>query len=306
MRIAVMGAGGIGCNFGARLAAAGNDVSFIARGANLEGLRANGLSVASEFVGDIHLESVQASNDPRGIGPVDVVLFCTKLYGLEAAAEACEPLLGPATAVISLLNGIDSEDRLIPILGRQHVVGGTAYTTAHLLAPGRICHVSGPQRIAIGELDGHMSPRLENFREACELAGIDCLFTDEIRRFLWAKFVLLAGIGGVAALARASVGVLREDAELRALVNVSMAEIVAVGEVEGIDMAGAFDAGTAFIANSAADLEPSLLVDLRAGRPMEIEWLSGEILRLGRNHGVPTPVHHAIWASLKPYAGGTG
>ena len=306
MRIAVMGAGGLGGNYGARLQAAGNDVCYIARGANLAGLREGGLTVASEALGDIRLEAVQASDDPGAIGPVDVVLFTTKLYGLEAAAEAAEPLLGPQTAVISLLNGIDSEDRMIPILGRAHVVGGVADTTAHLLAPGRVRHVSGPQRIAIGEMDGRMTPRLDAFREAAEAAGIECVVSDDIRRLLWGKFVMLAGVGGVSALARVPVGGVRDEAELRALADVAMAEIVAVGTAEGIDLDGALEVGAAFIANAAWDLDPSLLVDLNHGRRMEVEWFSGGILRLGRLHGIATPIHQTIWAALKPYAEGTG
>lgn len=306
MRIAVMGAGGLGGNYGARLQAAGNDVSFVARGANLEGLRANGLTVTSEALGDIRLPSVQASDDPVRIGPVDVVLFTTKLYGLEAAAEACEPLLGPQTAVISLLNGIDSEDRMTPILGARHVVGGVAYTTAHLLRPGLVRHVSGPQRIAIGEMDGQMSPRLEAFREAAEAAGIETVVSDDIRRLLWGKFVMLAGVGGVSALARVSVGGVRDDPELRLLADVAMAEIVAVGTAEGVALDDAMAAGAAFIENAAWDLEVSLLIDLNHGRRLEAEWFSGEVLRLGRAHGIPTPVHQTIWAALRPYAEGTG
>ena len=306
MRIAVMGAGGLGGNYGARLAAGGQDVAFIARGANLRGLRDRGLLVTSEALGDIRLDKVRVSDDPAEIGPVDVVLLTTKRYDLEAAAEATKPLLGPETAVISLLNGIDSEARMVAILGPRHVVGGAAYTTAHLLEPGRIRHVSGPQRIAVGELDGRISPRLEGFAEVAEAAGIETLVSDEIQALIWAKFVLLAGIGGVCALARQPVGAIREDAELRALSHLSMAEIVAVAEAEGIEIPGAEAAGAAFIENSAADLEPSLLVDLNRGRRLEGEWFSGEILRLGRLHGVATPIHQAIWAALRPFAAGLG
>ncbi len=305
MRIAVMGAGGLGGNYGARLAAGGQDVAFIARGANLRGLRDRGLLVTSETLGDIRLETVRASDDPAEIGPVDVVLLATKRYDLEAALEATKPLLGPETAVISLLNGIDSEDRMIPILGRDHVVGGVAYTTAHLLAPGVVRHVSGPQRIAVGELDGRISARLEAFRAAAEAAGIECIVSDDIRGLLWGKFVMLAGVGGVATLARVPIGGVRDDSELRALADVAMAEIVAVGAAEGVALDDVLEAGAAFIETAAWDLEPSLLVDLKHGRRLEVEWLSGEILRLGRAHGIATPVHQTIWAALRPYADGT-
>ena len=309
MRIAVMGAGGIGGNFGARLAAAGEDVALIARGAHLAAMREKGLEVRSETVGDVHVRPRIASDDPAEVGAVDVVLLATKLYDLEEAAALCKPLLGPDTPVISLLNGIDSEERMIPILGPDAVVGGVAYVTAHVIEPGVVRHVSGPQAMAFGELSGGRSARLDAFAEVATAAGIEARYSDNIWREIWGKFVLLAASAGICALARQPVGALRADPELRALVEDAVEEVLAVAEAKevGLDRDEAWALTNWFLDNGAADLRPSMLVDLDHGKRLELDWISGAVVRLGRELGVATPINRTIWAALKPWAeGGEG
>jgi 2-dehydropantoate 2-reductase len=306
MRIAVMGAGGIGGNFGARLAAAGEDVALIARGAHLAAIRERGLKALSATVGDVHVRPRIATDDPGEVGPVDVVLLATKLYDLEAAAASCKPLLGPDTAVISLLNGVDSEDRMIPILGREHVVGGAVYATAHVVEPGVVQHVSGPQRMAFGELDGGRSARLDAFDAVARAAGIETIYSDHIRQEIWRKFVLLAGVSGVTAVARVPLGRVGADPDLRQLMDEVVDEVLAVARAEHIGLDD--DAERArletYMQNSAPDLRPSMLLDLEAGRRLELEGISGAVVRLGRQHGVATPINRTIWAALRPYADG--
>ncbi len=306
MRIAVMGAGGIGGNFGARLAAAGEDVALIARGAHLAAIKENGLQVLSETVGDIHARPRIATDDPAAVGPVEVVLLTTKLYDLDAAAARCKPLLGADTAVISLLNGVDSEDRMMPILGPEHVVGGAAYVTAHVIEPGVVRHVSGPQAMAFGELSGGRSGRLDAFDQVVRAAGIESRYSDKIWREIWGKFVLLAAVGGVCALTRQPMGGVRADPELRQLYADTVEEVLAVAAAKGIDLEAdkARAAALAFLDRSAPELRPSMLVDLDHGKRLELEGGAGAVVRLGRELGVATPINHAIWVALRPWSDG--
>jgi 2-dehydropantoate 2-reductase len=303
MRIAIMGAGGIGGNAGARLVAAGEDVALIARGPHLQAIRDNGLKVLSKTTGDLHIHPAMATDDPTEVGPVDVVLLTTKLYDLETATELCKPLLGPDTAVISLLNGVDAADRMVPILGAAPVVPGVAYTTANVDAPGIVRHVSGPHLIGFGELDGRRSARLDAFDTVANAAGIETNYTDAIENLLWRKFVLLVAVAGVCALSRQPVGGMRDDPELMAMFIGTADEVIAVAAAKGIDVASVKAESFKFADTAAADLKPSLLVDLERGNRLEIDWLSGTVTRLGRELGVPTPINQAIWASLRPLAG---
>ena len=306
MRIAVMGAGGIGGIFGARLAAAGEDVALIARGAHLAAIKDDGLKVLSETVGSVHVRPRIATDDPGAVGPVEVVLVATKLYDLDAAAARCKPLLGKYTAVISLLNGIDSEERMIPLLGREHVVGGVAYVTAHVIEPGVVRHVSGAEAMAFGELAGGRSARLDAFDAMARAAGIESRYSQHIWREIWGKFVLLAGVGGVCALARQPVGPVRADQELRQLYTDAVEEVLAVAAAKGIDLETdkTRAAALAFLDSSAPDLRPSMLVDLDHGKRLELEGSAGAVVRLGRELGVATPINRAIWVALKPWADG--
>src|SRR6516165_4273959 len=216
VRIAVIGAGAVGGSFGAALAKAGNEVTFVARGAHLAAMRARGLSVLGPR-GDIHLNPVQATDDPASIGPVDYVMFCVKLWDVESAGAAVRPLVGPITAVIPLQNGIDASQRLIPILGKDAVMGGVAQISATVAEPGVIRQTGTFMRLVFGELDGRPSRRGAAFHALCRAAGFDSTNTDEIIVALWEKFVLLATNSSVSALTRLPFGKLRDDPDVFAL-----------------------------------------------------------------------------------------
>lgn len=193
MRITVMGSGGVGGYFGAKLAQGGCDVSFVARGAHLEALREHGLRVESEL-GDIHLREVRVSDDPRALGRADVVLICVKLWDTENAARAVAPIVGRDTAVISFQNGVQKEDILRHVLGERAVMGGVCYISSKILRPGVISHTGKMQRLVFGEYDGSASTRIETFLEACRHGGIEAEISSDIRRAIWGKFVFLVGM----------------------------------------------------------------------------------------------------------------
>lgn len=311
MRIAVMGTGGVGGYFGARLAAAGNDVRFVARGAHLGAMRRDGLRVESA-VGDVRVLPVTASDRPEELvsgelGPVDAVLFAVKLWDTEAAAEACRPLLGPETAVITTQNGIDSVERLAAVLGPERIVGGSVHIAAVIAEPGVIRHTGTLARITIGELDGHESARVQRFAETARAAGIETVVSPDIRRTIWEKFVLLSSFSGVTTLLRRPAGPIREDADTRAFLRDAIAESVAVARAEGVDLPpDQVERTLSFIDGFPAEMKSSMLGDLERGARLELPWLSGAVVRLAARHGIVAPVHRAIAAALKLHANGPG
>jgi 2-dehydropantoate 2-reductase len=304
MRIAVIGSGGVGGAFGAALAQAGADVTFVARGAHLEAMRANGLRVVSPR-GDMHIRPCKATDNPAEIGVVDVVLFCVKLWDVESAGTAIKSLIGPNTAVIPLQNGIDAAERLIPILGRDALMGGVAQISAAIERPGVIRQTGTFMKIVFGELDGRMSERGAAFESMCQRAGFDVVFTDAIQTALWEKFVLLAANSTIASLIRLPFGKLREDADVLALFSASFAEAIAVARALGValpaDMQGRLENA---VMNFPPMMKPSMAVDLERGNRLELPWLGGKVVALGKQHGVPTPVLSVMCAALKPYANG--
>ncbi|MBI3450543.1 MAG: 2-dehydropantoate 2-reductase [Acidobacteria bacterium] len=305
MRIAVVGAGGVGGYFGAKLAASGSDVAFLARGAHLEAMRSRGLEVRSPL-GDVRVEKVRATADPREIGPVDAVLFAVKLYDGEPAARSLGPLLGPATPVVTLQNGVESVELLSRAVGREHVMGGVAYVAAVLDEPGVIRHTAMGS-VIFGELDRSSTPRAAALLEACTAAGFGARVSDRIDVEIWEKFVRLAVFSGVCAVTRSTIGAIRGDPEtLRMLVD-ALGETLAVARARGIPLR---DGLRAEILQMVQDLpaasKASMLEDLERGRPLELPWLSGAVVRLGRELGVATPVHAFIAAALKLQAGGRG
>ena len=304
MRIAVMATGGVGGYFGARLAAAGEEVHFLARGSHLAALSKDGLTLESAK-GDLRLRPLRVSQDPREIGPVDVVIFAVKLWDTEAAGTASLPLVGPDTAVISFQNGVDSADRLGPILGASHVMGGVAYIASTIAAPGVIRHTGTMARLIFGELDGRRSARGQAFLAACRKAGIDATLSGDIARELWAKFALLASFGGVACVARAPLGAIREEPLARELLLGAIAEVVALAKAEGVELGADYLARqSAAVDALPAAMKPSMLIDLERGNRLELEWLSGTVARLGDAAGIATPIHHFITAALKLHAKG--
>jgi 2-dehydropantoate 2-reductase len=304
MRIAVIGAGGVGGAFGAALAKAGADVTFVARGAHLAAMRSRGLSVQGPR-GNMHLSPVQATDQPAGIGPVDVVLFCVKLWDVETAGAAIRPIVGPDTAVIPLQNGIDASERLIPILGTEAVMGGVAQISATIAEPGLIRQTGTFMRLVFGELDGRPSRRGAAFHAVCQKAGFDSVNSTEILTALWEKFVLLATNSSVVALTRLPFGKLRDDPEVFALFARGYAEVIAVGRARGIalpaDLAARALQGTRTF---PPEMMPSMAVDLLRGNRLELPWLAGKVAALGRELGVPTPTFDVMYAALKPYANG--
>lgn len=305
MKIAVMGAGGVGGYYGGKLAAAGADVTFIARGAHLDAIRQNGLRLTGP-AGDIAVQPTQATDDPASIGPVDVVLFCVKLYDLQAAGEAIRPLVGDQTMVVTLQNGVEAPDLLGAIVGPDRVVPGVTYVSGTRVEPGVIRYAvgDGPAMI-FGERDGASSSRVEGFQKACENAGLGVQVSPGIERVLWSKFVLFACNAGLTCLARKPVGVVYAQPHLRGLASDCMHEVVAVGRAKGVFLApDLVDSTFRQFDSWLPDVKASMLVDLEHGRPLEVEWVAGTICRLGREFDVPTPINQIIYAVLKPHADG--
>ncbi|WP_395710688.1 2-dehydropantoate 2-reductase [Reyranella sp.] len=301
MRIAVVGTGGVGGGYGAALAKAGADVTFIARGAHLAAMKEKGLRVESPR-GDTHLLPTQATDDPRSVGPVDVVLFCVKLWDVENAGEAIKPMIGPDTAVIPLQNGVDASERLEPIIGRHAVMGGVANISATIAEPGVIRQTGTVMRIVFGELDGRTSPRAEAFAATAHAAGIDVVLSPSILSELWMKFILLASNAGIMSVARLPIGKLRDDPDIAPWFTTAYEEVAAVGRAAGVPLpADAVERTLGFNRAAPPNLIPSMAVDLLRGNRIELPWLSGKVVELGRKHGVPTPTHAFMYATLKPY-----
>ena len=304
MRIAVVGAGGVGGYFGGRLAAAGSDVRFLARGAHLDALRTRGLTLHS-FRGDLHLPRVTATDDPHAIGPVDIVLFTVKLYDAEAATALLPPLVGPDTAVIPLQNGVDGVEIVSRAVGREHTAGGTVYVAAVISEPGVIRH-SALDHLIFGEPDGTRSPRLERLLDACKPAGFEVTLSDNIRIDIWTKFVRLSVFSGMTAVTRCAIGPIVADPDLYAMLKTAVREAMAVARAKGVALP---DRVIEDVDRSYQGLPPhmksSMLEDLERGRRLELPWLSGAVVRIGRDVGVPTPTHQFIETVLKPHVNGS-
>lgn len=304
MRIAIYGAGGVGGYYGARLAAAGEDVHFIARGAHLDAIRADGLAVRSKN-GDLYIQPANATDDPGTIGPVDVVMVAVKLYDTEAAAEGCKKLVGPGTLVVSFQNGVTAVDTLIAALGAEHVVGGATYIMSEIAEPGVIAHMGTNARLVFGELDGSESQRIKDLRAACANAGIDAVISGKILIDIWSKFSFLAALSGLTSLTRKPIGMIRADAETRALFQHAVEEVVAVARARGIavkdDQVGH---NMKQVDNLPEKMGSSMFYDLGRGRRLELPWLSGAVSRLGKELDIPTPTHDFIYAALKLHAQG--
>ena len=280
-----------------------NDVTFIARGAHLDAIRAEGLSVRSQMLGDFTV-AASATDDPGKLGPVDLVLVGVKTYDLDAAAEQMRPLIGPETVVLPLQNGIDATDRIARVVGARPVIVGVAQVASFVESPGVIKHMA-MNKILLGEPKGGPSPRVERISETLRGAGIGCETPAEIRVPLWEKFILLTGTGGVMALTRLPAGPLRDCAEAVELFRGAMQEAEAVGRACGVRLAdGIVDRLWEMILGAPPATHGSMLQDLKLGRRLEVEALNGAVVRVGREVGIPTPLNFAVYASLKPYAEG--
>jgi 2-dehydropantoate 2-reductase len=301
MRIAALAAGGVGGYFGARLAAAGHDVVFIARGAHLEAIRKNGLKVDSVH-GDLHLKSVKATDKPAEAGPVDIVLFAVKLWDTEKAAEQARPLLGANTRVITFQNGVDSVERLRPIVGADHAVGGVAYIAPVIAEPGRLSHTSGFARATFGHSDRHADPQLEALAQAAKEAKVDMAVSPDFEVERWEKFVFLVAMSALTSATRQPIGKIMADPDTAAWFEEVMREVAAVAKAKGVRLADDFvDKRLQFVRSGGtpASMKASMAHDLERGNRIELDWLSGKVVALGRELGVPTPANLAAYRTLK-------
>lgn len=298
MKIAIYGSGGVGGYFGARLAAAGNEVHFIARGAHLRAMREQGLKVESG-AGNVHLPRPNAHEDPAAIGPVDIVMFAVKLGDVESVARKLKPLLHERTLVIPFQNGVDAPEILKRIIGEKHVLPGVAYIATGIRAPGVIAHTGTMQRLQVGAGAGP-------FVAACKAAGINIEQAEDIDRARWEKFVFLVALSGVTSLSRQPVGVCRADPELRATFEAAATETWRVGRKRGVRLADDFIADRMkFLDGLHADMRTSMQHDLENGKPLEAPWLCGAVVRMSAEAGLDAPVNRTIYAALKPYLDGS-
>ncbi len=300
MRIAVMGSGGVGGYFGGLLAQAGEEVIFIARGEHLRAIQTHGLRVESVH-GDFHIAPAHATAEPAEVGPCDLVLFATKTDGIEAAAEGIRPLLGPATAVLPLQNGVDASERVAAVLGPRPVLGGVCYVGSYIAAPGVIRQISGFRRVIVGELDGRITPRVEAIVAALARSGAVAEASADIQAARWTKFVFIAPFSAVGAVARVPAGEITGCPETRALLEQAMREVEAVARARGISLdADVVPRTLAFCDAMAPDQTASMQRDVLEGRPSELESIVGAMARMGEEAGVSVPVFRTCYAALLP------
>jgi 2-dehydropantoate 2-reductase len=303
MKIAAMGAGGVGGYFGARLQQAGHDVTFFARGRHLEAIRSGGLRIESPH-GDAVLK-VRALEDPREAGVADVVLFAVKLWDTEAAAEKLRPVVGPGTAIIPFQNGVESIARLRKVFPEKAVLGGSAYIATRVKAPGVIEHTGEMSRLQFGPVLPSQKEKAEAFLAACREAKINAEIPDDIVRANWEKFVFLVAVSSATAVARAPLGVVRSDPDLRWLFEQAMRETWRLGRARGVALADDFvEARMKFADGLHAGMKASLAHDLENRGRLEAPWLCGAVARMSEEAGLDAPVNRAVYAALKPYIDG--
>lgn len=298
LRILIMGSGGTGAYYGGKLARAGHDVTFVARGAHLEALQTRGLSVTG--VDAFHVPNVHATQDPAGMAPVDLIVVAVKAYDTNDAAALIAPTVGPETVVLPIQNGVDNHVRIGAVVGQDRVLGGLCRISAEIEAPGVIRRNSAFSDIILGELDGSLSPRTAAIAEALNGAGIKTKISSDIRADMWRKFVFITAMSGVTGATRSPIGPIREVPETFELFRQIAREVVAVAHAEGVAIEDDLPEKLVTQAQGLEQgLKASLLVDLERGRRTEVETLHGTAVRLGREHGVPTPVTAVIYALIK-------
>ena len=305
MRIAIMGSGGTGGYFGGLLARAGEEVTFIARGAYLEAMRMRGLTVKSRLAGEFTLP-VRATDTPNEVDPVDLILFCVKTYDTDTAAQSIRPLIGAETMLLSLQNGVDNAERIAQIAGHSSGLGAVAYVVSATEAPGVIAQTAGPGKIILGELAGGTSARIERLHSVLQRAEIAAEVHPDVRIAIWQKFLFICAFSGVTALTRVPIGTILADPVTHDLFRGASEEVEAVARARAIRLPA--DCVEQSMTQAAA-VEPwgrgSLYHDLAGGRRLELESLNGEVVRRGREHGISTPLNFAIYAALRPYTDGT-
>jgi 2-dehydropantoate 2-reductase len=305
MKIAVMGAGGVGGFYGGLLAKAGNHVTFIARGAHLAALQANGLKVESQSLGDFALPRVKATADPATIGPIDFVLFTPKAFDLESAALSLLPILRADTTVLPLLNGVDIAERLVGTLGKERVLDGMVQVAAFIAAPGVIRQMGAFNKIFFGEMAGGTSPRAKALLAAFQAAGIPAELSEQIRVDVWKKYVFISAAAGMASLTRSTIGPVMKDLDTRAMAIDVIEEVAGLARKKGIALPSTIVADTlAVLDRMPAGGKPSMLLSLEQGKALELDAIHGTAVWFGKELGVPTPLCQFIVTALKLHAAG--
>lgn len=302
MRIAIVGAGGVGGYLGGRLVEAGEDVTFITRGAHLAAMQEHGLWVES-IAGDVRLDTVKATDDPASVGAVDIVLITTKLWQLPDAARSITPILGARTIVIGLQNGVEAATILADILGPERVAGGTCALLSRIAAPGHIHHSGAEPRIVVGDLNGQRAAPCRQLVTALERAkGVTAVYSEDVQIPIWRKFLFIASISGVGALTRAPIGILRSVAPTRALLCSAMTEIEQLARARNLSLPhNAVEQALRFTDSLPQQATASMQRDVIAGRPSELEAQSGAVVRLAACSNIDVPVHQMIYAALLPH-----
>lgn len=306
MKIAIMGTGGVGGLFGARLAAAGEDVTFIARGAHLDAIKTNGLRILSAERGDIIVKPARVTSDCHTVGVVDCIFLTVKLWDTDAAVEQIKPMVGPETMVISLQNGISRDDTLKAALGEEHILGGISYVGATIKAPGIIEQKGTVQKLVIGEYRCNQgSKRIEALKHACEKAQIEFVEPEDIEKALWEKFVVLVAMSSITASCRLSIGPVRENEKSRALLQELMTEVYNVAVARGVALTpDIVDRQMSYLEKLGPEVTASMEHDLRHGNKLELPWLAGVVVDEGKRLNVPTPVAAFVCAILAPHVSG--
>jgi len=304
MRIAIMGSGGLGGYFGARLVQGGAaDVHFVARGKHLEAMRRDGLRVDGPQ--PLHVRKVSATDDPREIGVADVVMLCVKLWDTESAIEQIRPMVGPDTAIVSFQNGVLKDQYLRAAFDERQLMGGVGYVATTIGEPGVIKQTGPMQRLLFGEFDGSRSARGEALLAACLAGGINAELSDNILREIWQKYVFLVALSGTTTTIRKTLGPIRSNPQTRAFFIDVMREVVAVGRAHGVSLPEDYaQTRMKFAEDLPADMTASMHHDLEKGNRLEVRWLSGGVVELGKAKGVPTPLNRAIADILALHAEG--
>ena len=294
-----MGAGGVGGFIGGALAKSGQDVLVIVRGKHLEAIRERGLTVESVVLGKFQ-SKVEATDQPSDVGLVDLVLFCVKSYDTEMALQNISSLIGKDTSVLSFQNGVDNEEKIGRVVGKDRVLAGAISVESFIAEPGVIRQTWGPVMMAVGELSGEISTRIKDIHGALVKAGLKCELSNRIQEILWEKFLFISPVGGICSVARASIGGVLDSKEVREFYVAALKETEAVARAVGINLADDIVARTLAQAGRAnKSTKPSMLRDLEHGKRLEIDALNGTVSRLGRQFSVPTPVNDFIYAALK-------
>ena len=300
MKIAILGTGGVGGYFGALLARAGHEVTFIARGPHLLAIKKNGLSIKSPH-GDFVIRPASVTDSPKDVGVVDYVIVAVKHYQLPGAISGIPPLIDQGTTIVPLLNGIDAHEHIIQVVGPQPVIGGYCTLVSMIEAPGIIRHETQLHRVEIGELNGVKTERVENLVQAWKSSGVEAIHAEDILAAMWTKFLLISSFGGISSLCRANLGEIMETPQTRELFAQAMEEVTQLAVKQGIALAADIVQSTmSFVEGVEPSVTSSMQRDVAAGRPFELEAFSGTIVRLARQHGVQTPIHDTIYALLLP------